>query len=159
MEKELTVGIISAGDKRYVGRIADPGEIVRHAIEDKGYQIKSYRILPDDLDMIRDEISRLCDNNVDLVVTTGGTGYSPRDCVPEATKEVAQRIVPGITEALRFFNTNIIKSHVKSRGVSAMRDNTLIINLPDTPRDVSENINYVISSAIKELNILRNSVI
>ena len=159
MERELTVGIISAGDKRYGGRIADPGEIVRDAIENKGYQIKSYTVLPDNLDMIRKELSRLCDNGLDLVVTTGGTGYSPRDCVPEATKEVAQRFLPTITEALRFFNRNIIKSGVISRGISAIRNNTLIINLPDTPRDASENIDYLIGTAVNEISMYRNSAV
>ena len=91
----------------------------------------------------------------DLILTTGGTGFSPRDWTPEATLDVVERLVPGIPEAMRFASLQITKRAMLSRAVAGIRKGTLIINLPGSPKAVRENLEYVISELEHGLQILR----
>ena len=113
-------------------------------------------ILPDDRKQLADEMRRLCDEyTVDLILTTGGTGFSPRDWTPEATLDVAERLVPGIPEAMRLASLQITKRAMLSRAVAGIRKRTLMINLPGSPKAVRENLEYIINELEHGLQILR----
>lgn len=107
----------------------------------------SYRILPDDQPAIEKELCRLADEeDCALVLTTGGTGFSVRDVTPEATLAVAERVAPGIAEAIRAYSLTITPRAMLSRAASAIRKQTLIVNLPGSPKAVEESLTYILSS-------------
>jgi molybdenum cofactor synthesis domain-containing protein len=96
--------------------------------------VTSYALLPDDQGGLEAELKRLCDGGLtDLVLTSGGSGFSHRDCMPEATASVAERIVPGIAEAMRAYSLTITKRAMLSRAIAAIRGAALIVNLPGSP--------------------------
>lgn len=150
------VGIITASDKGSVGEREDKsGKAIMKIMEDNGYEIKFYKIFPDEQKILSDEMKRLCDNNiVDLIITTGGTGFSKRDHTPEATLEIGERMVPGIAEAIRTYSMGITKRAMLGRGVSVIRKNTLIVNLPGSEKAVRESLNYIISELEHGIKIL-----
>ncbi|WP_312640411.1 MogA/MoaB family molybdenum cofactor biosynthesis protein [Hydrogenoanaerobacterium sp.] len=151
------VAIITLSDKGYAGEREDKsGEVIREIAEQNGYEAVSYALLPDDRVMLADELRRLCDNDLaDLILTTGGTGFSPRDITPEATLDVAQKLVPGIPEAMRYSSLRITKRAMLSRSAAAIREKTLIVNLPGSPKAVRENLEYIITELHHGLEILR----
>lgn len=130
------VAIVTLSDKGAAGQRTDEsGAVIREIAEQNGYEVVSYTLLPDEREQISAELRRLCDENVaELVLTTGGTGFSPRDCTPEATLDVAERLAPGIAEAMRYSSLNITKRAMLSRAVAVIRGGTLIVNLPAAPR-------------------------
>lgn len=150
------VAIVTLSDKGAAGeRTDESGAVIREIAEQNGYEVVSYTLLPDDRERISAELRRLCDENVaELVLTTGGTGFSPRDCTPEATLDVAERLAPGIAEAMRYSSLNITKRAMLSRAVAAIRGRTLIVNLPGSPKAVRENLEYVIPALGHGLEIL-----
>lgn len=150
------LGIITASDKGFRGEREDrSGQVIREIAEAKGYTLASYRLLPDEQTILEQEMKRLCDEQqVDLVLTTGGTGFSPRDCMPEATLAVAERPVPGIPEALRQYSMTITKRAMLSRAMAGIRGKTLIINLPGSPKAVQEHLEYLIDELGHGLDIL-----
>jgi molybdenum cofactor synthesis domain-containing protein len=150
------LGIITASDKGSRGEREDlSGPVIRAIAEAAGYRVVSYTILPDERDQIEAELKTLCDGGeVDLILTTGGTGFSPRDCMPEATQAVAERIVPGIPEAMRLNSLGITKRAMLSRAAAVIRGRTLIVNLPGSPKAVRENLEYVIDELKHGLDIL-----
>ncbi|MDR2483960.1 MAG: MogA/MoaB family molybdenum cofactor biosynthesis protein [Treponema sp.] len=150
------LGIITASDKGFRGEREDrSGQVIREIAEAKGYTVASYRLLPDEQTILEQEMKRLCDEQqVDLVLTTGGTGFSPRDCMPEATLAVAERPVPGIPEALRQYSMAITKRAMLSRASAGIRGKTLIINLPGSPKAVQEHLEYLIDELGHGLGIL-----
>jgi molybdopterin adenylyltransferase len=101
--------------------------------------MKHYAILPDDKDLIKERLLRYT-GKVDLILTTGGTGLSPRDVTPDATREVIEREIPGIAETMRSEGLKKTRYSMLSRAVAGVRDQTLIINLPGSPRAVQENL-------------------
>ena len=115
----------------------------------------NYELISDDLDGIKNSLIRVCDQNISLVLTTGGTGLSKRDNTPEATKAVIEKEVQGISEAMRYHSLQITPRAMLSRGVSGIRQNSLIINLPGSPKAVRENLEYIIPSLRHGLEILR----
>nr|WP_207726204.1 MULTISPECIES: MogA/MoaB family molybdenum cofactor biosynthesis protein [Anaerotruncus] len=143
-------------DKGAAGQRTDEsGAVIREIAEQNGYEVVSYTLLPDEREQISAELRRLCDENVaELVLTTGGTGFSPRDCTPEATLDVAERLAPGIAEAMRYSSLNITKRAMLSRAVAVIRGGTLIVNLPGSPKAVRENLEYVIPALGHGLEIL-----
>lgn len=151
------VGIITASDKGSVGERKDiSGERIRTIVEEHGYEVSHYQILPDEKGLLQETMQRLCDENtVDLLLTTGGTGFSMRDVTPEATIAIAERMVPGIAEAIRAYSMTITKRAMLSRGVAAIRKSTLIINLPGSPKAVEESLTYIIEEIKHGLEILK----
>ncbi len=149
--------IITASDKGAQGQREDiSGQVIREILEANGYEIAHQVILPDDRTQLAFEMKRLCDEvKVDLILTTGGTGFSPRDWTPEATLDVVERLVPGIPEAMRYASLQITKRAMLSRAVAGIRKQTLIINLPGSPKAVRENLEYVITELAHGLEILR----
>ena len=149
--------IITASDKGAAGERRDiSGLVVREILEQKGYRVVFYTILPDEQPQIETELIRLCDTDAaDLIVTTGGTGFSLRDRTPEATLAVADRLVPGIAEAMRANSLQITNRAMLSRGVAAIRGQTLIVNLPGSPKAAKENLLFIIDALEHGLQILR----
>lgn len=150
------VAIVTLSDKGAAGQRTDEsGAVIREIAEQNGYEVVSYTLLPDEREQISAELRRLCDENAaELVLTTGGTGFSPRDCTPEATLDVAERLAPGIAEAMRYSSLNITKRAMLSRAVAVIRGGTLIVNLPGSPKAVRENLEYVIPALGHGLEIL-----
>ena len=149
--------IITASDKGAQGQREDiSGQVIREILEANGYEIVHQVILPDDRTQLASEMKQLCDEaKADLILTTGGTGFSPRDWTPEATLDVVERLVPGIPEAMRYASLQITKRALLSRAVAGIRKQTLIINLPGSPKAVRENLEYVITELAHGLEILR----
>jgi len=158
------VWIITASDKGFKGEREDKsGEVIREILEaydpldakQNIFFVTGYTLLADEQVDLENEMKRICDSKLaDLILTTGGTGFSERDCMPEATSAIAQRFVPGIAEAMRIASMKITKRAMLSRGISAIREKTLIINLPGSPKAVRENLEFIISELPHGLDIL-----
>ncbi len=149
--------IITASDKGAKGQREDvSGSVIREILEQNGYEVVYQVILPDERQLLAEEMERICvQQQADLILTTGGTGFSPRDWTPEATLDVIERQVPGIPEAMRLNSLQITKRAMLSRAVAGIREKTLIINLPGSPKAVRENLEYVITELAHGLEILR----
>ena len=118
-------------------------------------EVVDYIIVPDEKGQIAKKLLYFSDQRqVDLVFTTGGTGFSKRDVTPEATKQVVEREVPGIGEALRAYSLTITPKAMLSRQTAGIRGNTLIINLPGSPKACKENIEYIMAPLKHGLGIL-----
>lgn len=155
--KKYRAAIITASDKGSKGEREDvSGAVLREMLEAKGYEVVSSAIIPDEKDLLAGEMTRLADNDLcDVILTTGGTGLSMRDVTPEATLSVAERLVPGISEAMRAFSMTVTKRAMLSRGVSAVRGRTLIVNLPGSPKAVKESLGYIIDELFHGIAILK----
>lgn len=148
--------VVTLSDKGYAGEREDKsGPLICKLIEEAGYETVKTILLPDEKKKIKKCLCTLCDEQrLDIVFTTGGTGFAPRDCTPEATMEVAERNAPGIAEAMRLASLNITPRAMLSRGVSVIRGKTLIINLPGSPKAVKENLEAVLPTLDHGLAIL-----
>lgn len=151
--------VMTLSDKGARGeRVDTSGPRAVELLKAAGYEIVETVLLPDEQKQIERELCRLADQRqVDLIITTGGTGMSLRDCTPEATLAVATRNVPGIAEAIRAGSMTITKRAMLGRGVSVLRNNTLIINLPGSKKAVEESLELVLSELEHGLKILRGS--
>ena len=124
-----------------------------------GYEVVEELIIPDDVRVLKQELMRLCNQRqLDLILTTGGTGCSPRDTTPEATLAVADRNVPGIAEAMRAASLKITPHAMISRAASVIRGKTLIINLPGSPKACMENMDVFMDTIPHAMGLLRNEV-
>lgn len=150
------VAVITASDKGYKGEREDlSGPAVKEIVEAAGYQVVSMDILPDDREMLGARMAELADLELaELILTTGGTGFSQRDVTPEATEDVIERRVPGIPEAMRAFSLTITKRAMLSRATAGIRKRTLIINLPGSPKAVRESLGVIIDSLGHGIEIL-----
>ncbi|MBB6215801.1 molybdenum cofactor synthesis domain-containing protein [Anaerosolibacter carboniphilus] len=155
----FTLGIIIASDKGSKGERADEsGIVIQQMMETNGYITKKYIILPDEADALSQEMIFMSDElGVDLILTSGGTGFSKRDITPEATLQVVHRLTPGISEAIRYNSLQITPRAMLSRAISGIRNNTLIINLPGSPKAVRESLEYILPSLAHGLEILKGS--
>ena len=151
-----TAGIITASDKGAIGQREDvSGMVIKEILEAHGFDVVKYSLLPDEFIELSDEMVLMADDlKVNLILTTGGTGFSKRDITPEATKSVIIRETPGICEAIRAYSMTITKRAMLSRAVSGIRGETLIINLPGSPKAVRESLDYIIDSLEHGLDIL-----
>ena len=142
------VGIVTLSDKGAKGERQDlSGPKIQELLPKDKYEVISYTMLPDDREKIRRELIRLSDEvKCDLILTTGGTGFSPCDITPEATMDVAERNAPGIAEGMRAYSMQFTKRAMLGRGVSVIRKGTLIINLPGSPKAVKESLEYIIDA-------------
>lgn len=150
--------VITCSDKGFKGLREDTsGEYIKHHLEQRGFDVLEKVIIPDDLASITKTLLYHADElKVDLIITTGGTGFSPRDNTPEATKQVILREVPGISEMLRAESFKKTQRAYLSRGVSGIRNRTLIINLPGSLKAVQENMSFLDDVLHHGLNILKN---
>ncbi len=165
MELEITktngfkVAVITSSDSGFAGEREDvSGPVISRIVREYGYEVIYETILPDDMNMLCDEMKYLCDNNTaDLILTTGGTGFSQRDCMPEATQKISERMVPGIPEAMRAYSMQITKRSMLSRAACGIRKGTLILNLPGSPKAVEECLTYVLPELEHGLKILKGT--
>jgi len=150
------VAIITISDSCSKGEREDAsGNVIKEIAESRGYKTASYAVLPDEQALLEKEMARICDEGLaDLILTTGGTGFSIRDRTPEATAAIAERMVPGIPEAMRLHGMGITKRAMLSRAAAAIRGKTLIVNLPGSPNAVRENLECVIDELKHGLDIL-----
>ncbi len=154
---KFTAGIITASDKGSRGEREDvSGAVIKELLVGAGYEVVGMKILPDYENLLYEEMVRLCDETgVDVVFTTGGTGFSPRDNTPEAALRAATKNAPGIAEAIRAYSLSITPRAMLSRGVSVMRNQSLIINLPGSPKAVRESLSYILPSIGHGIEIMK----
>ena len=152
----FTVGIITSSDKGYRREREDKsGQVIEEIVSQNGFKVIKKVVLPDEKDLLEKEMINMCDNlNVNLLLTTGGTGFSKRDITPEATKSVIEREALGIVEAIRFYSLQITKRAMLSRATSGIRQNTLIINLPGSPKACKEALDFVLDDVKHGIEIL-----
>ena len=152
----FTVGIITSSDKGYNGEREDKsGQVIEEIVSENGFKVVKKVVLPDEKILLEKEMINMCDNlNVNLLLTTGGTGFSKRDVTPEATKSVIEREALGIVEAIRFYSLQITKRAMLSRATSGIRKNTLIINLPGSPKACKESLDFVLEDIKHGIEIL-----
>ena len=150
------VAIITASDKGYAGEREDmSGQVIEDSALAKGLQVAGKIILPDDRRILADEMIALCDQEIDLILTTGGTGFSKRDVTPEATADVVERRADNLTFAMIANSLQYTPKAMLSRGIAGIRGNTLIVNLPGSPKAVRENLEYAIDAIIHGVKILK----
>ncbi|HXW68083.1 MAG TPA: MogA/MoaB family molybdenum cofactor biosynthesis protein [Dissulfurispiraceae bacterium] len=139
----ITIALLTLSDKGSRGERADQsGPLIMEIIKDAG-TVNYYEVLPDDRELIRARLLEYT-GKVDLILTTGGTGLSPRDVTPEATLDVIERQVPGIAEAMRMEGMKKTSRSMLSRAVAGVKGQTLIINLPGSPKAVKENLEAIL---------------
>lgn len=150
--------IITVSDSGFQGTREDKsGPMIRKLLEEAGgYEIIQEIILPDDQEKLEEALRTCADTmGADLILTTGGTGFSMRDRTPEATMNVATRNAPGIAEAMRALSLKVTPRAMLSRGASVIRNETLIVNLPGSPKAVKECLEFILSSLPHGLGILK----
>lgn len=155
----IKVGIITASDKGSRGEREDKsGVVIKEMVEAQGFKVVDYVILPDERDQLAETMKTWCDEKrVDLILTTGGTGFAKRDCTPEATLDIVEKQVPGIPEAMRYYSLQITPRAMLSRAAAGIRKDTLIINLPGSPKAVRENLESIMGSLQHGIEILIGS--
>ena len=155
-ERPFTAAWITLSDKGAEGlREDESGPLIGVILTENGYDVVETILIPDDEDILKKELIRLADQRqVNVVMTTGGTGFSPRDITPEATEAVCERMTPGISEAIRAYSMTKTPRAMLSRAVSGIRGKTLIINLPGSPKAVRESMEFIMSSLKHGLEIL-----
>ena len=148
--------IITSSDAGYRGEREDlSGPAIKEIVEREGYEVVSMDILPDDREMLSKRMAEIADNGeAELILTTGGTGFSQRDIMPEATEDIIERRVPGIPEAMRAYSMTITKRAMLSRATAGIRKKTLIINMPGSPKAVKESLEYIIDSLAHGIEIM-----
>ncbi len=155
----FTAAVVTVSDRSFAGEREDAsGPALREFLAEKGYEVVSYNVVPDEAEAIAAELNHQVAAGVALVLTTGGTGFSPRDVTPEATAAVCERMAPGIPEAMRAASMAITPRACLSREAAGIAGRTLIVNLPGSPKAALENIQAVIDPIAHGLKILRGSV-
>lgn len=150
-----TATVITVSDRCYKKEREDlSGPAVRDLLAEHGFQVDSVSVVPDDIDMIISALNDAVDKEYSLILTTGGTGFSKRDVTPEATKCVIDREAPGVSEYMRQSSMKITARAMLSRGISGIKNNSLIINLPGSPKAATENIEAVIETLKHGLQML-----
>ena len=140
--------VLTVSDRSFRGERPDAGgPLVVEILKNAGYAVTETAIVTDEKGRIEAALRQWCDREpVDLIVTTGGTGFAPRDVTPEATLAVCDRLTPGIPEAMRYASMQVTNRAMLSRAVSVIRGKTLIVNLPGSPKAVKENLEYILPS-------------
>lgn len=154
--RAFTAAIITVSDKGAVGkRVDESGPLIESMLKDVGYDVKETLIIPDEKSQISQSLIRLADQRqINLILTTGGTGFSPRDVTPEATVAVCERMADGISEAIRMNSMQYTKRAMLSRAKSGIRGKSLIVNLPGSPKAVKETLEFLIPNVKHGIEIL-----
>ena len=148
--------VLTVSDRSFRGERPDAGgPLVAELLKNAGYEVAETAIVPDEQDQIEKKLREMADRGgVQLVVTTGGTGFAPRDVTPEATLAVCERLVPGIPEAMRYASMQVTPRAMLSRAQAGIRGRTLIINLPGSPKAAKENLEAVLPALSHGLEML-----
>lgn len=151
-----TAAVLTVSDRCSQGVRADEGgPLVAELLRQAGYTVTETAIVPDEQAQIEQVLRDICDQRpVNLLVTTGGTGFAPRDVTPEATLAVCERLTPGIPEAMRYASLQITPRAMLSRAQAGIRKGTLIVNLPGSPKAAKENLDAVLPSLAHGLEML-----
>ena len=156
LDRPLRAAVLVASDS-IAGRKKEDssGRLIVERLKATGAEIVDYRVIPDDAEQIRQNLLRYADNlKVDLVMTTGGTGLSPRDVTPEATAAVLEKQVPGITESARSYGEDRTPYAMLSRGIAGVRGKTIIVNLPGSKRGVEESLDAILPGLLHAFKML-----
>lgn len=156
---QYRVAVITLSDTASKGEREDvSGQTIADIVTKAGYEVVFRKIIPDDGEELTKLLCELADTDkADLILTTGGTGFSQRDNTPEATMQAIERETPGISEAMRYYSLQITPRAMLSRGVSGIRKEALIVNLPGSPKAVRECLEYVIGALTHGLDILKGN--
>lgn len=152
----MRVAIITSSDSGAKGLREDvSGPLIQRIVEGLGATVVSYELLPDEREQLAEAMRKIADEGkADLILTTGGTGFSMRDCMPEATLDVVERQVPGIPEAMRAYSMQFTGRAMLSRAMAGIRKETLIVNLPGSPKAVGETLEYIFPQLVHGVEIL-----
>jgi len=153
----LRFAILTISDRSSRGERPDSsGPALVELVQSKGWQVIRQAILPDEIDAIQDALRSWADGvDVDVILTTGGTGFAPRDVTPEATRAVVERLTPGLDEAMRAASMQVTSHAMLSRAISGIRKHTLIVNLPGSPKGAIENLQVVLPAMEHAVKLLR----
>ena len=148
--------VLTVSDRSFRGERPDEGgPLVAGLLEGAGFSVVKTAVVPDEQGQIEDALREISDSGmVQLLVTTGGTGFSPRDVTPEATLAVCQRMAPGIPEAMRYASMQVTSRAMLSRAQAGIRGGTLIVNLPGSPKAAKENLEAVLPALAHGLEML-----
>lgn len=158
-QPKYRVAVITLSDTASIGAREDvSGQVIADIVENEGYEVVVKKVIPDDGEVLTELLCNLADNHqADLILTTGGTGFSKRDNTPEATMKAIERPALGISEAMRYYSLQITPRAMLSRGVSGIRKNTLIVNMPGSPKAVRECLEYILGTMEHGLDILQGN--
>lgn len=160
-ERRFSAAIIVSSDRSFKGEREDKsGPILKEILSDSGFLVCQCSLLPDDQEALYKTLCSLADiQRPDVIFTSGGTGFSPRDVTPEATLRASTKNAPGIAEALRAYSMTITKNAMLSRGASVIRGNTLIVNLPGSPKAARECVQYLLPVLEHAICLLRGEIV
>lgn len=155
----IRVAILTVSDRSFRGEREDlSGPAIQEQVNALGWQVERTAILPDEVAQISATLAEWADSGqVDVILTSGGTGFAPRDVTPEATRQVVERFTPGLDEAMRAASLQITAHAMLSRAVSGIRKRTLIVNLPGSPRGAVETLNVIAPVLPHAVELLRES--
>ncbi len=156
----IKVGILTISDKGSKGEREDlSGKVIEEVVKKINGEVKYYQIIPDEKNIIQEELIKAVDKlHLDLILTTGGTGLAKRDVTPDATLEVIEKEVPGISEIIRSESFKKTDRAILSRGVAGIRKESLIINLPGSPKGVRESLKIILEALPHGIEILKGQV-
>ncbi|MFH1692454.1 MAG: MogA/MoaB family molybdenum cofactor biosynthesis protein [Candidatus Omnitrophota bacterium] len=154
----IKVAVLTISDRCFKGECEDKsGKTIADMVNKGVGRVVQYDIVPDEQAMIEDKIIGYCDDmKVDFVLTTGGTGLGSRDVTPEATRKIAEKIIPGISEFMRSEGLRKTKNSMLSRGISVVRGRTIIINLPGSPKGAKESLEAVLDIIPHALDMMKD---
>jgi cyclic pyranopterin phosphate synthase len=155
----LRCAVLVMSDSISAGKKTDEsGKLIEKRLQDEGLTVADYRVIPDDKATIEKQLKQYADEmDIDFVITTGGTGLSPRDCTPEAMAAVIERIVPGMAETARAYGQERTPYSMLSRGVCGVRGKTLIVNLPGSRGGVADSLDALFPAVLHAFNIMKAS--
>jgi len=156
----IKVGILTISDKGSRGEREDlSGKVIEEVVKKINGEVKYYQIIPDEKDIIQEELIKAVDKlHLDLILTTGGTGLAKRDVTPDATLEVIEKEVSGISEIIRSESFKKTNRAILSRGMAGVRKESLIINLPGSPKGVRESLEIILDALPHGIEILKGQV-
>jgi len=155
----MRFGILTISDRSWRGERPDlSGPALANAIAVQGWQVLETGILPDEIQVISQKLADWADSaHFDVILTTGGTGFAPRDVTPEATRQIIERLTPGLDEAMRAASLKIHPHAMLSRAVSGIRKRTILVNLPGSPKGAVENLLVIAPALPHAVGLLRES--
>ena len=156
----MKAAVVTLSDKGFRNEREDKsGELVQMMLKEAGYEVAEYRLLPDEQTQIETVLKELSDEKeMDLILTTGGTGFSQRDCTPEATMDIVERPVPGIPEAMRAHTMKLTRRSMLNRSAAGICGETLIVNLPGKAQAVKESLRYLLPELVHAVKVIKGEV-